>query len=56
MKPLLVALTVSYLVTWLFGIFNARQTSMDKSKARMLHFGCSLATCTLLTCLAWIST
>ncbi len=48
MKTLLVALTVSYVITWLCGIFIARQTTLQPSTARRIHLGLSLVTCTLL--------
>ena len=51
MKPLIAALFVSYLVTWLSGIFNARQTRLPRNQSRMLHFSCTLVTCTILTIL-----
>jgi hypothetical protein len=48
MKTLLIALTASYLVTWCSGIFIARQKSIAPGKARLIHLGLSLVTCTLL--------
>jgi hypothetical protein len=49
MKALLVALTASYLVTWIAGIVIARQTAISVTAARRMHLGLSLVTCTLLT-------
>lgn len=48
MKSLLVALTVSYVLTWLCGIYTARQTSFKPATARRIHLALSLVTCTLL--------
>jgi hypothetical protein len=49
MKALLIGAAASYLVTWCSGIYIARQTSMDRIKARRIHLGLSLVTCTVLT-------
>ena len=49
MKGLLVAVTASYLVTWVAGIVIARQTAISAVAARRIHLGLSLVTCTLLT-------
>lgn len=48
MKPLLVALTVSYVLTWLYGIYTARQAGIKPATARKIHLALSLVTCTLL--------
>ena len=44
MSPLLMALIVSYLITWFSGFYIARQTRLERAKARRLHFGLSLIT------------
>ncbi|MGG7048801.1 MULTISPECIES: hypothetical protein [unclassified Campylobacter] len=49
MNTLLIVLFVSYLVTWLSGIWMSRQKSMEHNKARAIHFSCTLVTCVLLT-------
>ncbi|CAD7288418.1 hypothetical protein [Campylobacter suis] len=49
MNTLLIVLFVSYLVTWLSGIWMSRQKSMEHKKARAIHFSCTLVTCVLLT-------
>ncbi|HQO39354.1 MAG TPA: hypothetical protein PK986_02690 [Spirochaetota bacterium] len=48
MKSLLLALTVSYVITWLFGIYTARQKRFEIATARKIHLALSLVTCTLL--------
>ena len=44
MKAILIALLISYLVTWCSGIFIARQTVMSRKQARNVHLGLSLIT------------
>ena len=41
---ILIALVFSYLATWLSGVFIARRKTMERAKARRLHFSLSLAT------------
>lgn len=48
MKTLLIALTASYLITWLCGIYISRQTRFKPSTARRIHLALSLVTCILL--------
>ncbi len=48
MKTLLVALTVSYVITWICGIYIARQKAISPAVAGKIHLGLSLVTCTLL--------
>ena len=49
MKALLIAVTASYLVTWIAGIVIARQPAVSAVAERRIHLGLSLVTCTLLT-------
>lgn len=44
MKIVLVALLISYLVTWCSGMYISRQATMDRAKARRMHLGLSLVT------------
>lgn len=48
MKTLLTAMTASYVITWLGGIYITRQSRLEQGTARKIHLGLSLITCTLL--------
>lgn len=44
MKNLTALLTISYLITWFSGIYNARQKRFDPVVMRRTHLGLSLVT------------